>query len=451
MAQREPNRKLEEVMRLAGCTNSGLAKRVIDVASGHGVEVHYDHVNVKRWLAGTQPRGLTPSFIAEALSRKLGRPVSLADIGIETHDGGLLPGADRYAERLSESVEAVSALVRADLVGSAGGRSDTIDSGAWSDLMIRWLVAPDTMIAATSPVTDTATEAVTRATTLFSQLDYQFGGGYARSSLVQYVNTEIAPLLVARPNSQTPELLSAASALLRLTGWTAYDTGNHVLAHRYLLQALRLAQAAGDRALGGRILAGMSHQANFLGYHDSAVNLARTARHGAEGVATPTAMALFHAMEARALASRGDRRDCESALVRAEYWLDRRVPENDPAWLQYFDEAELAAEFAHSYRDLKMSDKAIEYAQIAIAAHDPLYVRSISFCKAVQAAGHLGKGEMERGIELAEEVAAVVSALRSGRCTAYMQDFARRLQPYEKHSLVADFVGRNGTLLAIVA
>jgi hypothetical protein len=54
---------------------------------------------------------------------------------------------------------------------------------------------------------------------------------------------------------------------------------------------LRLANAGGDRMLGGRILAGMSHQANFLGYFDHAINLARAAQRGAAGHATPTAMA----------------------------------------------------------------------------------------------------------------------------------------------------------------
>lgn len=67
-----------------------------------------------------------------------------------------------------------------------------------------------------------------------------------------------------------------------------------------------MAKAAGDRALCGRILSGMSHQANFVGHHTQAVDLARAAQRGAKDHATSTAMALFHAMEARGLASLGD-------------------------------------------------------------------------------------------------------------------------------------------------
>jgi hypothetical protein len=37
-----------------------------------------------------------------------------------------------------------------------------------------------------------------------------------------------------------------------------YDDGQHGLAHRYLMQALRLAEAAGATALGAHVLASLS-------------------------------------------------------------------------------------------------------------------------------------------------------------------------------------------------
>jgi tetratricopeptide (TPR) repeat protein len=449
MKKSTPNNKLQSVMALANCTNSGLAKRVVAVAAAHKVTVGYDHVNVKRWLDGVRPRGLTPHFVAEALGQKLGRPVSLAEIGMESNDDAVVLAADRYPEDLADSVEAISALVRADLAGNATALASGVDPAGWSDLMVRWLVAPDLAEPGISLLSDSPIEAVSRATALFSQLDYQFGGGYARSSLVQYVNAEVTPLLAVNGGRGQPrELLAEASALLRLTGWTAYDTGHHGLAHRYLTQALRLAQGADDHALGGRILANMSHQANFLGYYDQAVNLARAAQRRGIGHCTPTAMAVFYAMEARALANRGDVRECERALRDAEHWFARRAPGNDPVWLAYFEEAELAAEFAHSYRDLGMPGKAIEYAQIAIDHHTPLYVRSISFCRTVLAAGHLGRGEIELGIALAEQVLATASALRSGRCVEYVRDFVKRLEPYNRNKTVAEFVDHTGLILS---
>jgi DNA-binding transcriptional regulator YbjK len=85
-------------------------------------------------------------------------------------------------------------------------------------------------------------------TTTFRRLDNQLGGGYGRSSITAY-----------------------------LTGWMAYDLDQHPAALRYLIQALCLAVASTDQALGAEILAGMSHQAAYLGHNQDAVDMTRAA------------------------------------------------------------------------------------------------------------------------------------------------------------------------------
>ena len=60
------------------------------------------------------------------------------------------------------------------------------------------------------------------------------------------------------------------------------------LAQRYFIQALGLAQAAGDRLLGASILDAMSHQATYTGRFGEAASLARAARAGTTGIATAT-------------------------------------------------------------------------------------------------------------------------------------------------------------------
>ena len=446
MSDHQPNHRLAEMMKLASFSNGGLAKRVVDLAAEHGAEVRYTHTNVKRWLDGAEPRGLVPDFVAEVFSRRLGRTVTPADIGMESCDSAPLLDAVRYPERLADSVASVMALVRADVDGSRFEGADVIDPGPWADLMVRWLVAPDSAGRPAELPPDARTVAISRATDLFSELDYQFGGGFARSALVEFVRAEVSPL-IAQPRGKTRDLLLSAASLLRLTGWTAYDAGRHGVAERYFVQALRLAQAAGDRALGGRILACMSHQANFLGLHDHAANLARAAQRGARSHATPTAMALFHAMEARALAGRGDRRGCEAALVEADRWFEQRSPENDPSWMRYFDAAELAAEFSHSYRDLGMWDRAVEHGLVAAYDADPLYARSISFCRMVLVAGHVGGGEVEQGVTLALAAVQGVTGLRSARVREYLRELSARLDPYRRHQLVAEFHAQVDRLL----
>ncbi len=98
-----------------------------------------------------------------------------------------------------------------------------------------------------------------------------------------------------------------------LAAWMSYDSvPRSALAQRYFIQALALAQAAGDRLLGASILDAMSHQATYTGRFAEAANLARAARTGTTGIATATLTAHFHTMEARALSSR-DGVACRSA------------------------------------------------------------------------------------------------------------------------------------------
>jgi hypothetical protein len=442
VAGKTPNSKLESVMRRAKCSNNRLARLVVEEATSNGVEVHYDHVAVGRWLNGMHPRGATPHFIAKVLSRMLPEPVSLADIGLEDTSGAIVLGLE-YPDDPRTSLDTLTGLVRADLADGSASALLSVTADAWSDLMVKWLLSPDTVrispfkISPASPV-----EAIRATTDAFSRLDYRFGGGQARRSLIQYVESDVLPDLsgFSMNSANASEVLCAVAALLRLTAWTAYDTGAHGLAQRYFTQALRLANAGGDRMLGGRILAGMSHQANFLGYFDHAINLARAAQRGASGYATPTAMSLYYAMEARAQASKGDEGACLAALSQAERWFNSRTPENDPEWMRYFDEAELAAEFAHCFRDLGRNADAIAYAERSLRISESLYVRSLGFVRTVLAAAQVASGNVDEGIATASEVLTTAAVLKSRRSKAYVEDFIKRIMPYADVRSVRDFV-----------
>src|ERR1700678_2816272 len=150
-----------------------------------------------------------------------------------------------------------------------------------------------------------------------------------------------------------------------------YDsTPSSGLAQRYFVQALGLAKAADDRLLGASILDAMSHQATYTGRFSDAANLARAARTGTGNVATPTLTAHFHTMEARALARLGDAKGCDRALAEAVCEFDRRRPDEDPAWIRYFDESELAAEFGHCLGDLGRASDAAQYAGRSVVTAD---------------------------------------------------------------------------------
>ncbi|WP_240687265.1 hypothetical protein [Amycolatopsis suaedae] len=388
--------------------------------------------------------------MAAVLGRELGRPVSLEEIGYadvpdEGEDSTL-----EYPATIAAATTALTQLASYELRGVK--KELVVVPTAWDGLINRWLLDPDnepSQPVEPRPIAEVDVHAVRDAAAMFGSFDYRYGGGRPKPLVARYLETDVLPLIphVSPHTSVGREYFREVAAMTRLAGWTAYDVGQHWLAQRYLFQAFRLARAAGDRPLCGRILAGMSHQANFLGHYDRAVNLARAAAAGARGYATPTTMALFHAMEARGLASQGKAAETFAALAAAERWMEQSVPENDPEWIRYFDRAELHAEFAHCYRDLNRSEEAAEHAAASIAASEGLYVRSLSFCRTVLATARLQAGELDEALSVARGVVDTAAQLRSFRVISYLNDFCTRLQPLGEEVSIRDFTEYVSTTL----
>lgn len=448
--QKVPNTRLAAVMKLAGATNKGLARRVrlLSETDGEGDPVRADHVAVKRWLDGTthHPHPRTCKLIARALGNMLGRVVSLDEIGYAepaatSDDVGL-----EYPEEVAQSVAALGAITDLELRMPSRAAPLVVVPEAWSGLVLRWLMdddsEPSRPPAEPRSLTLMDVEAVRAATEMFSTYDYKFGGGRPKSMVASFLDTEVMPHMahVSPDDPVGRDYFREVAALTRLAGWTAYDMGAHGLAQRYLTQAFRLAKAARDKALCGRILAGMSHQANFLGHHQRAVDLARAAYKGANGYATPTTMALFHAMEARAFAAMGKEADTTAALLTAERWHCQGDCNNDPEWIRYFDSAELHAEFAHCFRDLGNGEVSSYHADASLREAGSIYVRSTSFVRTVLSTAHLLRGDIEQALYEARAVFEVAGQLKSYRVISYLDAFRTSLDPYASNPLVKEFL-----------
>ncbi|MGF1431787.1 regulator [Kitasatospora sp. LaBMicrA B282] len=267
---------------------------------------------------------------------------------------------------------------------------------------------------------------------LFRALDNAYGGGHARQALVRYLESEAEPMLRGRYGEQIGRALFAAVAdLTRLAGWTSFDIAAHGLAQRYFVQALRLSQAAGDRVLGGYVLITMSQQAVHLGHGREAVQLARVAQQGVGSTAPATIQALMHAAEARGHGVLADVRSCTTALVRAERALAlARSGDEVPSWARFFDEAQLADEFAHCYRDLQQWRPSAQHAEKSLRLRGAAYARSRVFCRIVLASARLGMGDLDESCALATEALRAAGEMRSARTVEYLRDFHRRLAPY---------------------
>ncbi|HUK71996.1 MAG TPA: hypothetical protein VLW50_25050 [Streptosporangiaceae bacterium] len=442
---REPNTRLADAMRRAGSSNTGLAARVRAIAQENGIALRCTHVDVRRWLDGVAPRPATAQFIAAALSSKIGSRLSLDDIGMgDAPASAVLEITLDYPSDGLGAGQRIHDLARRELVEDGLILGSAIAPGAWSQPMIGWLLSRAEPLRLRDDVRTSVGESDVRAiratTQLFMKLDFQFGGGHARAALAEYYSHDVRPLLQGVfTESVGRQLFSAAAEVAQLLGWTAYDVGRHGLAQRYLIQALRLAQEAGDRMMGGRLLSNMSHQATYLGNFDQAVQLARAAQEGAKGRASATTMALFLAMEARAYAGNGDDARCSRAFSLAEKSFERRNSADDPEWIGYFDAAELAGEGAHCFRDLRNPRIAQQFVSRAIELCGPEYARTLAFVRLVQAASFAHQREPGRAAEVAADAIGLAGSLKSQRYLRYIRDLSAELELYASDAAVRAF------------
>jgi tetratricopeptide (TPR) repeat protein len=432
-------------MRRTGCSNTSLASRVQAVAREHGVELKCTHVDVRRWLDGVMPRPATVQFIATAVSRKAGTRITLDEIGMggATASADLESGLDYPAEGTAAG-QRLLGLTRRELAGDLAALGAVVVPSAWSGPMMNWLLSRPEPIPVRDGgrvnVGDSDVQAVRMTAQMFMTMDFQFGGGHARAALAQYYVNDVCPLLEGRFTEEVGRrLFSAAAEVAQLLGWTAYDIGRHGLAQRYLIQALRLAQEADDRMMGGRLLSNMSHQATYLGNFELAVQLARAAQEGSRNAASATTMAMFLAMEARAHAGNGEDLGCSRALCEAERYFEKSDSADDPQWIRYFDAAELAGEGAHCFRDLQSPRTTQEFVTRAIELTDPAYARTLAFVRLVHAASYVQQREPGQAVALARRAIELAGSLKSHRYLRYIRDLSSDLAPYESESEVREF------------
>lgn len=428
-------------------------------AAERGLDFRYDKTSVARWIRGQQPRGRAPDIIAEALGRKLGRTVTVDEIGMGTARQLASAVGLHFATGLAEGVEQAAELWRSDVArresAGAGGAGGAYGAGgahvapaALVEPSRDWLITPaDPEVArASGPRVGTSdVAAVAATTTALVDLDRRWGAGHVRPVVVHYLNSVVAGLLAGSyRESVGRELFGAAARLTELAGYMAVDSGLPGLAQRYYIQALRLSQAAGDRGFGGYVLAaGMSHLAAELGNPREVIQLARAAQEGTRGRCGARAESMFLAAEARGHAQLGDAAASRRAAVQAESALERAGdPADDPQWIRHFDTAYLADELAHCHRDLGQGDRLRERATQALAAHPESRARRRAIGLVLLATGHLQEGELEAACATADQAVTTLSTLRSGRGAGYFEDFRTRLDAHQHDPKVRDFTLR---------
>ncbi|MEV5400971.1 hypothetical protein AB0N26_33400 [Streptomyces cellulosae] len=79
--------KLRSLLLEAGWSGADLARAVNALGTRQGLRLRYDRTAVGHWLAGSCPSPPVPDFVAQCLSRRLGREIIAADAGLAAASG----------------------------------------------------------------------------------------------------------------------------------------------------------------------------------------------------------------------------------------------------------------------------------------------------------------------------------------------------------------------------
>lgn len=427
----QPNTLLDAVLDEAGMSHAGLAARVNRAGGARGLALRYEHTAVARWLKGQRPRGQAPDLICEVLSGRLGRPVTLDDVGL-----GPVGPAEPRPGTLSGFVDRATALWRSDQQQRPHVLAAAAVTGTPAVLPVwEWENPPgdaDVSRRGSRRVGMADIEMLRAARGHYEQMYRRAGGIVIRPRVVGFLNAEAAPLLRgAYPDAMGRQLHRATGALVAIAGICAYDADAHGLAQRYFHQALRLAKASGDQGLGAYAIALLVNQCLHLGDHRQAVAFAEAALRTAGRSITPALACDLHAMQAKAYAHLGDRPAALDCIRRAETAAGHIRPGDEPDETGYVQPGLVNVQVAEALLSLGDLPAAREHATVAVGA--PAHHRGRVHRLAMLSHIELRQGETEAAVatalEMAERAAGMESQRLRDRLRAVREQLARRMGP----------------------
>ncbi|ONK13338.1 transcriptional regulator [Streptomyces sp. MP131-18] len=445
-----PNDRLAHWLERSGLSRGELARRVQSNAVARG-EPHIapDTTRVRCWLVGESPRDPVPDILADVFSEHFGFRVTTYDLGLG--DRGGARAALVYNASYAATVEAVADLGRADVDRRKFLTAAPFTAVAAVGPSRDWLVNTLDQTPAAGPrVRLEDVSAVRNMFTTFQRMDIFQGGGSGRLVLAEYMTQHVYPLLRRTHTEDVRRALcEAAAEQTYLLGWMAYDNGEHGTAQRYLIQSLRLAEESRNAALGAHVLAGMADQTTLQGDPTEGRRLAQAGRQGLARATSPACLADLWCLEARALALLGDRAGAAHAVTESERAHERVRLDEEPDWAAFIDVAYLHGEHANTFRDLGDADAAQEHARRSIGhARQQKRARRGSMSQAALAVSHLQRRDLEAAHGAGLRAVSLAGQVKSSRSVEAVQDLQRRMRPFGRHRLVADFNERAAQLVS---
>jgi hypothetical protein len=422
MTQRTANYRLKALIDESGLPYEGVARAVKAVAWESSRRLGTNKSAVHHWTLGAIPAGPTAGYLAEALSRRLGRRITREDLGL----GSPAEGEDESIGLTLDfdPIETLTALGEADV-----NRRRFLAASAYSMAAmtlpletVREAAARTRAISCGAVAGKADVAAVRDMVRLFMDMDERHGGQHGRSAFVQYLVTDVAELCRGRFAGQAvrAEALSVAAAGAHLAGWKAYDCGEQGLAQRYYLQSLALARASDVPGQDGFVMRTMSQQGMKLHRPEHCLALAETGWDQARGRVDQRVEALFAVTHAHALARSGRRQAALTGVERARTALAAGQSAGDevPFWALAWGPpaATVHSRTAKVFETLgDRRSAARQYATAAASRPGTTYARIIALDLVAQAEQQAGQGSIEQACATWGHAIDTMAGVRSAR------------------------------------
>ena len=429
------NHALYEALREAGMTYEQLAAAVRIVAAESGDSLRTSKSTVSQWLAGSKaPAPRTVAYIAEALSRRLGRQLQPDDLGYGTHE-------DRPQEALGthlgpDPVDMLRRLGDADIQ-----RRTLLANAAYSvaaaalPLGVQQAQEYQDRARTGRRAGRAEIDAVRDMTRMFTAIDERHGGQHGRTAVVQYLREDVAALCRATFGSEREQqaMLSAAADVAYLCGWKAYDASEHGLAQRYYLQAYALTQEAGDDLHGAWILRILAHNGMDIRRPEHTLDLAEAALARVQGRVDPAAEALFVVTRARALANAGRGPEAVAQARTAQDLVVRGEQDGVPWWAALWGvaRATVSSHTAKTFRALgDHANAERHYAESARRRPDGTQ-RITALTVAAEGREQALQGHVEQACDTWGRSLDLLGGVRSARAAEEVAGIRRHLRVFE--------------------
>lgn len=451
-----PNTDLGRLLEASGASRDALALRVNALTWQAGIRTQYTNTSVTNWVKrGMVPRPPTPACIAAALAERLGRPVSVMDIGMSEPRGGNADMGLDFPRELADALRGVLDFWRHVDRRAFLNRSFAV--GAFAVPVTRWLAVPAEAATAhhgSQRVGRGDLDQLWQAVEDARLADSRFGGGnWQASSTAACLREYATPLLRGSYTEETgKDLFRVTAELSRQIGWSAFDAGQHGAAQRHFIQALRLARAAGDVEVGAYVLTTMSLATFLRGYPSEAVDMAEGAYERAKHLPGAAKVLSFAKLaQARAHARAGEAGEASTALVLSENLLGQARPETDPAWMTYYTHERLATDATEIHRDLGRPNDALNWSRQADEMPTDRYTRAVGIRLAVETSAYLQKHELDKGLATGRHAVDLLSQVRSARAHSYIHDVTATLAPQRGDQRVAAFIAHTRRCLPVAS